>query len=149
MPIIDDVSTQLKEAMRAKDKARLLALRGIRAALIEALKADGAETLSDEKVLPIVRRLAKQRRESIDLYQQGGRQDLVEKEKAELAVIDTFLPSLADEGTTRAWVEEAIAASGATSPREMGKVMGHIMKNHKGDVDGKLAKNLALQILQG
>jgi len=149
MAIIDDVSTQIKEAMRAKDKVRLTALRGIRAAFIEALKSDGAETLADDKALPILRKLAKMRQESIDLYAQGGRTDLVEAETAELAVIDAFLPSLADEAQTTAWVEEAIAATGATGPREMGKVMGHVMKHHKADVDGKLVKNVALKLLNG
>jgi hypothetical protein len=147
MAIIDDVSTQIKEAMRAKDKVRLVALRSIRAGFIEALKSDGAETLSDDKALPILRKLAKMRQESIDLYTQGGRTDLVEQERAELAVIDAFLPSLADEAQTEVWVQEAIAATGASGPREMGKVMGHVMKHHKADVDGKRVKNAALKLL--
>jgi len=147
MAIIDEVSTQIKDAMRAKDKVRLLALRSIRAAFIEALKSDGAETLSDEKALPILRKLAKMRQESIELYKKGGRDDLVAGETAELAFIDAFLPSLADEATTTKWVEEAIAATGASGAREMGKVMGHVMKNHKADVDGKLVKNVALKLL--
>ncbi len=149
MAIIDDVSTQIKEAMRAKDKVRLLALRSIRAAFIEALKSDGAETLADEKALPILRKLAKQRVEAIEMYKKGGRNDLVEGETAELAFIDAFLPKLADEETTRGWVREAIAASGAAGPQDMGKVMGHVMKNHKADVDGKVVKNLAMQLLRG
>ena len=149
MAIIDDVSTQIKDAMRAKDKVRLTALRSIRAAFIEALKSDGAETLSDEQVMPILRKLAKMREESIAMYKQGNREDLVAIEAAELAHIDAFLPSLADEATTRVWVEEAIAASGAASPGDMGKVMGHVMKNHKADVDGRLVKTVALQLLNG
>ena len=149
MAIIDDVSTQIKDAMRAKDKVRLTALRSIRAAFIEALKSDGAETLSDEQVMPILRKLAKMREESIAMYKQGNREDLVAIEAAELAHIDAFLPSLADEATTRVWVEEAIAASGAAGPGDMGKVMGHVMKHHKADVDGRLVKTVALQLLNG
>ncbi len=149
MPIIDDVTSQMKDAMRAKDKIRLTALRGIRAAFIEALKADGAETLSDDKCVPILRRLEKQRKESIAAYEAGGREDLAQPERLELAVIANFLPSLADESTTKAWVQVAIEASGAAGPQDMGKVMGALMREHKGEVDGGLAKDVALKLLRG
>jgi len=149
MALLDEVSEQIKDAMRAKDKDRLTALRGIRAAFIEALKADGADQLPDEKALSILRKLAKQRKESIELYHKGGRADLEAQERAELDVIERFLPQLADEETTRKWVEEAIAASGASSPRDMGRVMGHIMKHHKAEVDGKVAKTVAMKLLAG
>ena len=148
MPIIDDVTAQMKEAMRAKDKLRLTALRGIRAAFIEALKADGSETLADEKCIPILRRLEKQRKESISAYEAGGREDLAEPERGELAVIEAFLPSLADEATTTDWVQAAIEASGAAGPQDMGKVMGALMREHKGEVDGGLAKDVALKLLR-
>ena len=149
MPIIDDVTVQMKEAMRAKDKLRLTALRSIRAAFIEALKADGSETLPDEKCIPILRRLEKQRKESISAYEAGGREDLAGPERGELAVIEAFLPSLADESTTTAWVQAAIEASGAAGPQDMGKVMGALMREHKGEVDGGLAKDVALKLLRG
>ena len=149
MPIIDDVTSQMKDAMRAKDKIRLTALRGIRAAFIEALKADGSETLADEKCIPILRRLEKQRKESIAAYEAGGREDLAAPERGELAVIEDFLPSLADEATTTTWVQTAIEAAGATGPQDMGKVMGALMREHKGEVDGGLAKNVALKLLRG
>jgi uncharacterized protein YqeY len=147
MAIIDDVSTQLKDAMRAKDKPRLQALRGIRAAFIEAMKADGSETVPDEAALATLRRLAKQRRESIDAYREGGRDDLVETEEAELAVIEAFLPQLADEATTRQWVQEAIDRTGAAGPGDMGKVMGALMGAHKSDIDGKLANRIVRELL--
>jgi hypothetical protein len=149
MPIIDDVTNQMKDAMRAKDKIRLTALRGIRAAFIEALKADGSETLADEKCIPILRRLGKQRKESISAYEDAGREDLAAPERSELAVIDAFLPSLADEATTTQWVQAAIADSGAAGPQDMGKVMGALMRSHKGDVDGGMAKDIALKLLRG
>jgi len=148
VPISEDVTQQMKDAMRAKDKVRLGALRGIRAALIEAMKADGADTLADDKAIPILRRLEKQRRESIVAYEDGGRADLAAVEQAELAVIETFLPSLADEATTTTWVQAAIAQSGAAGPGDMGRVMGAIMGAHKGEVDGRLAKDIALRLLQ-
>jgi len=149
MAIVDDVTQQMKDAMRAKDKVRLGALRGMRSAFIEAMKADGSDSLADDKAITILRRLEKQRRESIDAFVKGDRPELAEQERAELAVIDAFLPSLADEATTTEWVKAAIDKSGASGPGDMGRVMGAIMGAHKGDVDGKLAKDIALKLLQG
>ena len=147
MAIIDEVSDQIKASMRAKDKPRTAALRNIRAAFIEALKEDGSETLSDDTAVAILTRLGKQRRESIVAYEAGGRADLVATEEAELAIIEHWLPKLADEATTRQWVNEAVAASGAASPADMGKVMGALMKAHKGELDGKLANQLVREAL--
>lgn len=144
MPIVDRVSEGLKQAMRDKDKVRLQALRNIRAAFLESLKAEGApEHLSDDDAVAILRRLAKQRRESIEAYRAGDRADLVETEQAELDIIDTFLPQLADRAQTETWVEQAIAATGATGPGDLGKVMGHLMKHHRDAIDGKLANQVA------
>jgi uncharacterized protein YqeY len=148
MALVEQVSEQLKDAMRARDKVRVQALRGIRAAFLEALKSgqyDGE--LPDEDAIGLLRRLAKQRRESIEAYQAGGRDDLVEQEQGELAIIEDFLPKLADEATTRAWVQAAIAKTGASGPGDMGKVMGALMKAHKGDLDGKLANQLVRELL--
>lgn len=142
MSIVERVSSELKAAMKARDKQRIKGLRGIRAAFIEALKADGSETLPEATEIAILRRLAKQRRESIDAYVAGGREELADDEKAELAVIEAFLPQLADEATTAAWVDEAIAATGASSMKDMGKVMGVLMKGHKDEMDAKLANQL-------
>ena len=82
------------------------------------------------------------------LVQRGG-PVLAANERAELAVVQEFLPSLADEAQTRGWVEEAIAASGAASPGDMGRVMGALMKAHKGDIDGNIAKKIAQELLSG
>ena len=147
MSISDSVTAQIKDAMRNKEPIRLRALRGIRAAFIAAMKEDGAETLSDEVCLVHLKRLAKQRRESIEAYEKGGRAELAEEEKIELSVIEAYLPSLADADTTRAWVEEAIAATGAKSKADMGRVMGHLMRFHKGEIDGKLANRIVSQSL--
>lgn len=149
MGLLEQVSEELKAAMRAKDKVRLGALKNMRAAFIEALKEDGSDTLSDDQVVAILRRLAKQRRESITAYAEGGRDDLVEAETAELAVIDGFLPQLADEDTTRAWVTEAIAKTGASAPGDMGKVMGALMAAHRDELDGKLANRIVREQLAG
>jgi uncharacterized protein YqeY len=147
MAIFDEVSKQMTDAMRAKDAPRLAALRGMRAAFQTDMKREGAETLSDHACVTVLRRLAKQRKESIDAFEKGGRADRVAEERAELTVIETFLPSLADESQTRSWVEAAIAETGASALGDVGRVMGAVMKAHKGDVDGQLAKKLAAELL--
>ena len=147
MSIFDDVTTGMKEAMRAREKARLSALRGIRAAFLTRMKEDNSESLSDEQCVPLLRRLEKQRRESIEAFGGAGRTEQADAERAELEVIQSFLPSLADQAATRAWVEEALAAVGATGPGDLGRVMGSLMKGHRGEVDGGLARQIAQQLL--
>lgn len=147
MSIAERVSEELNVAMKARDRDRATALRGIRAAFIEEMKKDGSTTVSDEQAVAILRRLARQRAESIEAFTKGDRPDLVAAETAELALIETFLPSLADEATTRAWVQTAIAETGAAGPGGVGKVMGYLMKHHKSDIDGKLAKAIAEELL--
>ena len=138
---------ELLDRMRAKDAPRLAVLRSMRAAFQTELKREGAETLSDDACVAVLRRLAKQRKESIDAFEQAGRADRAAEERAELEVIETFLPSLADESQTRSWVEAAIAETGASAPGDVGRVMGALMKAHKGDVDGLLAKKLVAELL--
>ena len=147
MPIFSDVSDRIKEAMRAKEARRLAALRSIRALFIYEMKRDNAKDLPDDTCIALMRRLAKQRHESIEAFENAGSPERAEDERLDLAVIEEFLPSLADEATTKAWVEEAIAATGASAPGDLGRVMGAVMKAHKGDVDGKLARTLAGEIL--
>jgi uncharacterized protein YqeY len=142
MGIYDNIPNQLKDAMRARDKERLQALRNIRAALMVEQKASGADTVSDEQCIEVLRRLGKQRQESIDAFEAAGRDEAAAEERAELAVIEEFLPRLADEATTRAWVAAAVASTGAKGPGDMGKVMGALMKAHKAELDGKLANQL-------
>ena len=149
MAILDDVNDQLKAAMKAKEQTRLAALRSMRAAFLNELKKDGAETLPDEAAITIMRKLAKQRKESIEAFDKAGRDEQASAERAELEVIESFLPSLADEATTRGWVEAAIAESGASAPGDVGRVMGMVMKAHKGEVDGGLAKKRAAELLGG
>ena len=147
MGLVETVTAQMKDAMKAKDAARLGALRNIRAAFLTEMKKDGSETLDDAVSIGVLRKLAKQRQESIEAFEAAGRADRAAAERAELRVVQGFLPSLADEAQTRAWVEAAIAESGATSARDVGKVMGALMKAHKGDVDGDLARRIASELL--
>ncbi|MEE3331552.1 MAG: GatB/YqeY domain-containing protein [Myxococcota bacterium] len=149
MSIFETVSTQMKDALRAKEKVRLSTLRSIRAGFLNELKKDNSESLSDDACIAILRRLEKQRKESIEAFEGGGREEMAANERAELAILQEFLPSLADEAQTRGWVEKAISASGAATPGDMGKVMGALMKAHKGDVDGNIAKKIAQELLSG
>lgn len=148
MSLVDQIAADLKQSMLARDAARTTGIRMIRAAFIEAEK-EGKGALTDERCLESLRRLKKQREDSIQSYVAAGRADLAETERAELAIIDGYLPKLADEATTLGWVREAIAASGASSAKEMGKVMGVLMKAHKADIDGGLARTLIERELGG
>jgi uncharacterized protein YqeY len=147
MSIVEDVSLQMKNAMKAKDKERLNALRGMRSALLNEMKKDNSEDLPDEVSITVLRRLEKQRGESIEAFDNAGRKEQAAAERAELAVIGEFLPQLADQDTTRKIVEAAIASSGAKTAGDLGRVMGAVMKQHKGEVDGNLARKLAAELL--
>ncbi len=149
MGIFETVTAQMKEALKAKDSARLTALRNIRAAFLNEMKKDNATDVPDEVCVGLLRRLEKQRLESIEAFEKAGRTEQAAAEQADLAVIRGYLPSLADEATTRRWVQEAIAASGAAGPSDVGKVMGALMKAHKGEMDGALANRLARELLAG
>ena len=104
MSIVDDVTAQIKEAMKAKDAVRLSTLRSMRTAFLNEMKKDGADSISDEVCESLLRKLEKQRKESIDAFDKGGRPEMAENERAELAVIQEFLPQLADEAQTRAFI---------------------------------------------
>jgi len=146
--LVDQVTAEMKVAMKARDKERTSALRMIRAAFIDAAK-EGKGEVTDDRAITILRKLKKQRVEAAEQYAAGGREDLAVKERAEAELIDGFLPKLADEAQTRIWVEEAVAASGAASMKEMGKAMGALMRVHKADVDGGLARRILGEVLGG
>ena len=147
MSLYTQINDALGAAMKSRDRNRLNALRGIRAAFIEEMKKDNADAVEDDKATAILRRLARQRGESIEAFEKGDRPELAAAEKAELEIIESFLPSLANEATTRTWVDEAIAATGAQGPGDTGRVMGHLMKSHQGEIDGKLAKTIVAERL--
>jgi len=143
MPIADQVTEQMKQAMKARDERRLVALRSMRSAFLNEMKKDGSTSISDAVCEGLLRKLEKQRKESIEAFTNAGREELAAAERAELAVIQEFLPGLADEAKTRDWIEAAIAQTGAAGAKDVGKVMGALMKAHKGEIDGDLARRLA------
>lgn len=123
--IEEEVGTALKNAMRAKESEKLKALRAIRAAFLTALKSEGAgDKLSDKEAIASLRKLAKMRQESIDMFQKAGRDDLVQAETYELNVINHWLPTLASPEQMRTWAQQAVEKTGASKPGDMGKVMG-------------------------
>lgn len=132
----DDLRTRftaaLKEAMLAKDAARTSTIRMITAKLKDvdiAARPSGVDKVPDDQVISMLRSMVKSRRESVELYKQGGRQELVDKELAEIAVIEGFLPSQMDDAAIAAAVDAAIAEAGATSVKDMGKVMAALKKH--------------------
>lgn len=149
MSIYDDVTNDMKAAMRAKDKPRLAAIRNIRTAFINKRKESGADTLPDDQCIAELRTLAKRLKDAAQSYRDAGRDDLADAEAFQLSVVEGYLPQLASEEQTRAWVQEAIAAAGATEQRHVGKVMGQLMRAHRGEIDGGLAKRIAAELLQG
>ena len=139
MSLKERIDQDLKEAMKSGDKNRLNTIRSIRAALLEkevSIRVGGKAELSDEQELEVVMSLAKKRKDSIQQYQDAGRKDLAEIEQAELAVITTYLPAQMPDEEIEAAVRDIIAQVGATSLKDMGKVMGAAMKKLKGKADG-------------
>ena len=143
-------TTEMKEAMKAGDKGKLGAIRLIQAALkdkdIEARGA-GKEPLSDEEILALLQKMVKQRQESITMYEQGGRQELAQQEKDEVAVISSYLPKQMDEAETKAAIEAAIAETGAASMKDMGKVVGILRAKYAGRMDFAKASGLVKDML--
>ena len=138
MNLFDQVSNDIKSAMMAKDKVRLEALRGIKKEFLEAKTAKGADgELTDDMAMKILAKMVKQRKESAQIYTEQNRPDLAEPELAEAAVIETYLPKQMTEEELTEALKAIIAQVGATTPQEMGKVMGVATKQLAGRADGR------------
>ncbi len=148
MNLFDTVSEDIKKAMLAREKVRLEALRGIKKEFLEAKTAPGANgELSDETAVRILTKMVKQRKESAAIYAANNRAELAENELAEAKVIEEYLPAqLTDEELTKA-VDEIIAAVGATSPKDMGKVMGVASKQLAGKAEGRAISSKVKEML--
>ena len=129
------VQREMHEALKAGDKVRLGALRMLSAAITNREK-EVLHELSDDEVREVAVREVKRRNESIEAFEKGGRADLVEKETAERKVLNAYAPVPLSEAEVDALIDEALAATGASGPKEMGKVMGFVMGKAKGKVDG-------------
>lgn len=148
MTLFDQVSKDIIASMKAKDKVRLEALRNIKKYFIEAKTAPGAnDTLDDATALKILAKLSKQGRDTAALYREQNRPDLAEEEEAQAKVIEEYLPKALTPEELEAEVKAIIAEVGATSPKEMGKVMGVASKKLAGRADGKAISTLVKQLL--
>jgi uncharacterized protein YqeY len=131
----DRIADDMRAAMKAREQTRVSTLRMLMAAMKNTQVEKGHE-LDDDEVVDVIAREAKRRRESMDAFEKGGRAELVEKESAELAVLQTYLPERLSDDELGKLVDEAIAETGATSAKEMGQVMKAVMPKVKGRADG-------------
>ena len=139
------VSEDIKTAMKAKDKIRLETLRSIKKVILEketVVRPSGQEDLTEEQELEVLTQLAKQRRDSVTQYTNAGREDLAAQEAQELTIIEEYLPQQLSEAEIEAVIDELITKTGASSPKDMGKVMGPAMKQLKGRADGSQVQAL-------
>lgn len=146
--LFDQISNDIKEAMKAKEKVRLETLRNIKKYFLEAKTAPGAnDTLTDENALKILQKLAKQGKESASLYISQNRQDLADDELAQVAVIETYLPKKMSDAELEVALKDIIASVGATGMKDMGKIMGTATKQLAGKAEGSAISALVKKLL--
>ena len=142
MALVEDVNKAITDAMKAKDAARLVALRMLKAALMNR-EVERGRALDEVEARQVVSALVKQRRDSIEQFTKGGRKDLADKETAEIVVLEGYLPPAVDAGELENAVDAAIASTGATSAKDMGRVMKAVMADLAGKtIDGKAVNEL-------
>ena len=147
MGFIDIINNDLKEAMKAKNETGLRGIRAIKAAILLANTDGSGLDLTEERGIQIVQKLVKQRRESLEIYEKQGRQDLAQIERDEIDVISKYLPAQLSEAELRTVITEIINQLGAKSPSDMGKVMGAATQKLAGIADGKAISALVKEIL--
>ena len=148
MSLKEQLTADMKEAMKNKEKERLAVIRMVRGA-IRQQEIDGQKELGEEDVIAVISKEVKMRRDSIEEFQKGGREDLVEKTQAEIDVLLPYLPAQLSEDEVRELVKSAVEQTGAATPKDMGKVMGVLMPKVKGRADGKMVNTIVKSFLQG
>lgn len=144
----DKLMSDLTSAMKAKDALRLEVLRSVKSAIqMKEVSGAAAASLDEAGVLQVLTSLVKQRQESILQFRQGSREDLAKKEEAELAILQAYLPAALSEAELKAMISAAIAEAGATTPKDMGKVMKLVTPKTTGRADGKVVSQLVQQLL--
>ena len=146
MVLYEKIQSDMYTAMKAGEKEKASTLRTVLAKLKDK-QIDTREPLSEKDEIKVLQTLVKQRKESIDLYQKGGRSELAEAESFELEIINTYLPEMMNEDDVRKLIEEIIEETGAQSMTDLGKVMPQIMKQGKGLIDGKTAQRIVGEML--
>jgi hypothetical protein len=148
MNLEQKIMAELKTAMLAKDEAALRSLRAVKAAILLAKTAEGAGgDLKEEEEIKLLQKLVKQRKDSLEIFQQQNRSELAKKEEEEIAIIEKFLPKQLSPDEIKAALSAIIAATGANSPADMGKVMGAATKQLAGKADGKTISALVKELL--
>jgi uncharacterized protein YqeY len=148
MSLEQKIMAEMKDAMKAKNEATLRGLRAIKAEIIKAKTEPGANgEISEETEVKMLQKMVKQRRDSLAIYQQQNRDDLSQKEQEEIAVIEKFLPAQLSDDELRKEVKEVIMETGASSPADMGKVMGAATKKLAGRADGKAISAVVKELL--
>ena len=147
--LMETITQEIAGAMRQKNQASLVPLRMLKAALMNR-EVEKGRALDDAESLQVVNQLVKQRRDAIEQFRAGGRQDLVDREQAEATFLERYLPPAADEAAVQAAIEAAVSETGATSPKEMGKVMKAVMSRLGGaSVDGRALSEAVRKRLAG
>ncbi|HEY1169036.1 MAG TPA: GatB/YqeY domain-containing protein [Candidatus Limnocylindrales bacterium] len=146
MSLRDRLDEELKAAMRSGDAVRRDALRMVLAAVQRAEK-EGRHRLADDEMLGVLTRELKVRRESLDTFRAGGREDLAATEEAAIAVVSEFMPQPLSDAELRALIDQALTETGATSPRDIGQVMGWLSPKTRGRADGKVLSQIVTQLL--
>jgi uncharacterized protein YqeY len=150
MALEQQIMTELKAAMLAKDEAALRSLRAIKAAILLAKTSEGAAgELSADGEIKLLQKMVKQRKDSLEIFTQQNREDLAQKEREEIAVIEKFLPQQMDPAEVRAVLVQLVAQAGASTPADMGKVMGLANKELAGKAEGKLISTIVRELLSG
>lgn len=148
MNLAEKINEGIKEAMKAKDTDRLRALRGIKSAFLLLQTAEGVTEVTEDMYLKSLQKLAKQRKDSLEIYEQQNREDLAQIERVELKYIEEYLPAQLDEATVKAKIHEIITQQGVSGPAAMGKIMPLAMKELGSQADGKLISNLVKELLK-
>jgi uncharacterized protein len=152
MALKDQITAEIKAAMKAQEPLRLETLRSIKKALLEkeiTIRPTGRTELNEAEEIEALAQQAKQRRDSVEQYQQAGRPDLADKEAQELAIIETYLPQQLSEAEIAVVIEQIVQQVGATSAKDLGKVMGPAMKQLKGKADGQKVQAMVKAKLMG
>lgn len=148
MSLKSQIEADIKQAMLAKDKDKLRALRAIKSLILLAeTEKGGSGEISEDTEIKILTKAVKQRKDSLDVYEQQGRDDLAEVEKAEIAIIEAYLPKQLSEDEVRAEIQKIITTVGAESMKDMGKVMGSATKALAGKADGKVISGIVKELL--
>lgn len=147
MSLTEKLTQDMKTALKNKEKERLSTIRMVRSA-IKKVEIEKKASLSDDEIIEVIAREAKQRKDAIEEYEKAGREDLVNKEKTELEILESYLPKQLTDDELREIIQDAIQQLGVSSKTEMGKVMGTVLPQVKGRADGKRVNRLVQELLK-